>query len=100
MNSPTDPDTWIGYAVESSGSMVSVQIEGITESYTVGQARGLAAAIEKAADAAERGETLPRETCAICGEEIEEDCAETAPRPQCYGCARAMDPVLEEGEDP
>jgi hypothetical protein len=53
-----DPERWLGYAVESTGRMVAVSTEYGTESYTVEQARGLAAAIEQAADAAERGERL------------------------------------------
>jgi hypothetical protein len=58
MSESADPERRLGYAVESTGRMVAVSTEYGTESYTVGQARGLAAAIEQAADAAEQGERL------------------------------------------
>lgn len=57
--SEPDPTRWLGYVVENDENFVYLKVEGPIESYTVEQARGIAAAIEQAADAAERGGSVP-----------------------------------------
>jgi hypothetical protein len=51
---PTDPDRWIGYVVDPGPRFVAITIEGTTEEYTTDQARGIAQAIEQAADEVDR----------------------------------------------
>ena len=46
----TDPDRWHNYVVETGDKFVYITIEGITEGYTPDQARGVAAALNEAAD--------------------------------------------------
>lgn len=49
----TNPERWLGYMVEPGRRFVGVTIEGIGESFTPDQARGIAKALEEAADEVE-----------------------------------------------
>lgn len=48
-----DPERWLGQTVEAGTLYVNVTVEDRVGSFTVEQARGLAAAIEQAADEVE-----------------------------------------------